>query len=210
MVVEPDAHRVGQVADDVVSQEAVLGRMQFDSTGFPGQLDVLPANLLDEIGLDEGILHAHSRQAAYPDVDDMIPAHDAVTNDGRRFHVPVLGTDVQCHAIGVAQNTIFDDPVIPAAGGNHSALRDRERIGRMFEGDTFNPDVVQPTRPGSKYLLLDHQLNLVLGRVRIAWKSHVDRQPVVLTPEGALLLSEVPVEFDLLQPLSIHEHHPAP
>ena len=80
----------------------------------------------------------------------------------------------------------------------------------MFEADALDPDVVQPPDARSKNLLLDCQFNLVLTWVRIAGKSDVDRQPVVLTPERAVLLSEFLVKLDLLQLLSVHEHHPAP
>ena len=184
--------------------------MQFDATGLPGQLDVLPANLLDEIRLDEGVLHAHPRQSANAHVEDVIPPYDAVTDEGRWLHVPVLGADIQRHSIGVPQDAIFDDPMIPAAGRHHSALRDWERVGCVFEVDAFDPDVVQPSRSRGKNLLLDDQLHIVPGRVRVAGKSDMDRQPVVLTPEGALFLSEFPVELNLLQPLPVHEHHPAP
>src|SRR2546422_4511979 len=45
-----------------------------------------------------------------------------------------------------------------------------------------------------------------LGRVCIPGKSDVDRQPIVLAPEGAVFVSEFPVELDLLQPPPVHEH----
>ena len=104
---------------------------------------------------------------------------------------------------------ILNDPVIPAARRDHAALRDRECVGGVLEGNPFHADVAQTARPRSKHLLLDRQLNLVLGRVCIAGKSRVDRQPVVLAPEGAVLPAELLVELDLLQPPPIHEHHAA-
>ena len=133
LVVEPDGFGVDQVPDNVVAQQAVLGHVQFNSPRLPGELDILPANILDEVRLDQCVLDAHPREAAHTGVHDVIPAHDAVTNVRRRPHVPVLGADVERHAIGVPQDAIFDDPVVPSAGGNHAALRAREGVGPLLE-----------------------------------------------------------------------------
>ena len=78
LVVEPDGLGVDRVADDVMDEQAVLGQVQLDAAGLPGQLDVAVADVLDQVGFDEGALDAHAGDAADPDLVDMVAADDGV------------------------------------------------------------------------------------------------------------------------------------
>jgi hypothetical protein len=104
LVVEPDGLRVDRVADDVSAEERVLGQVELDAAGLPGQLDVAAADVLDQVGFDEGALDAHAGDAAHPGLVDVVAADDGVPDRRRRVHVPILGADVEGDAVGVAQD----------------------------------------------------------------------------------------------------------
>ena len=91
------------MADDVAAEQAVHGRMQLDPARLPGQLDVLIADVLDQVRIDERVLNRHPGDAADARVVDVIAAHDGAADDRRRLHVPILGTDVERHAVGLTQ-----------------------------------------------------------------------------------------------------------
>ena len=81
----------------LLPQQAILGLLQFDPARLPGQLDVLVADVLDQVRLDERVLHAHPGQPAHARIDDVIPAHDGVTDDRRATPCPNPGR--RCRAL---------------------------------------------------------------------------------------------------------------
>jgi hypothetical protein len=83
------------------------------------------------------------------------------------------------------------------AQGKPAPLVDGESFGCLPKGDPHNTDKNEPGRPGSEHLVLDHKLYLVLSRIGVSRKTHVDREPVVLAPEGAILPAEPLVLLDL-------------
>jgi hypothetical protein len=76
----------------------------------------------------------------------------------------------------------------------------------MLERDPLDTKVTEAGCPGSKYLFLDCQFDLVLCGICIAGKSDVDREPIMLTPKSTVSPGQVLVKFDLLEAAAVRKH----
>ena len=74
--VEPNGVGVADMAHDVAAEKQIPGAMELGRSGFPSAFGILPADPLDEIVLDEGILRPHSSNSFDAAVANRVPADD--------------------------------------------------------------------------------------------------------------------------------------
>src|SRR5882757_1878926 len=159
--------------------------MELYRSGFRHSLRILPSDPFDQVVFYQAAIDGRSCNAADACIPDSIIADDMVSRNFGGNCIPGLFPNIQRYRVGPIQGIMLDDPVMPPAGGNHSALGDRKPIGRLFKMNSFNPDISKIVFQGSKDLLLYGNFNGMLLRSVVARQSYVEPHSVVFYPEPA-------------------------
>jgi len=119
------------------------------------KLGILPS-AIDDIVVLEQHLRAGTVHAGGAAIGDAIPPHDVATRAGsgwpggvRPFIGPAARVD--SHRIDLAHRIPFDDPVMPAPGGESGAP---EAIGAVLQYQSADPDEAQAHGLGLNKVLL--------------------------------------------------------
>ena len=79
--VEPDACAAVAITENIAAEQSVLALMEFQCTGLPRFLHMLPASALDQIILNEHILDSGARDAADAAIIQLAATDDGVADD---------------------------------------------------------------------------------------------------------------------------------
>ena len=219
-VVDPDA--VGEIIPDQVLADDGVGVVQFDPRPLlpsaAGTRETASVVALDAVVLEATVARRPAGDAGQSVIGDVVVANEIPASDdeplvlaqgvGDFGAIPVFTATVQADGCGHADDVSLNDPIVPAAHADRTALREGALIGAVLEHKTSHLDIPQAATMGREDPIAGSDLGEMLRRVHAGGEVSDDRVPVSRDHPARLALVQVNLGGYLLIWLAVDKEFP--